>query len=124
MEKELSKRIKELATVGECLIPLQLIWFIVFWTDSMIPVLACKGITALVALGMAIGCNKQKEYGIKCAHILAWIELIVSAEVLIFWLAQKVIYIFGFANIIFCIALYYDLAKIEKLKKNKNQEVK
>jgi len=61
MEKELSKRIKELATVGECLIPLQLIWFIVFWTYSMIPVLVCKGAIILVALGMAIGCNKQKE---------------------------------------------------------------
>ncbi len=124
MENELSKRIKELATVGECLIPLQLMWFIVFWTYSMIPVLVCKGITALVALGMAIGCDKQKEYGLKCAHILAWIELITSALILIFWFTQKVIYIFGIADIIFCIALCYDLVKIEKLKKNKNQEVK
>ena len=113
MEKELSKRIKELASVGECLIPLQLVWFVLFWHTSMIGVLIFKAVIIAVSFGMAIGCNKEKEFGIKCAYILAWLELIVSAIILILWISQSIIYIFGIANMIFCISLY----TCERLKK-------
>ena len=124
MQKELSKRVKELAVVGECLIPLQLIWFVLFWhSSSMTPVLIFKAIIIAVSFGMVIGCNKEKEFGIKCAHILFWIELIVSATILILWILQSIIYIFGIANMIFCVALYTDLMKIEKIKKEIRGEI-
>ena len=116
MNKELSKRIKELAIVGECLIPLQLLWIIIFLHPSMYLLLIIKTLTLIASLGMAIGCRKEKEYGIKCAYALMWIKLVVAAVILVVWIMDAILYLFGIVDIILCIALCLDLRKIEKLK--------
>lgn len=50
MQKELSKRIRELAIVGECLIPLQLVWIVLFLHPSMIIPLIFKILVLCIAL--------------------------------------------------------------------------
>ena len=117
MNKELSKRIKELAIVGECLLPLQLLWIIIFLHPSMYILLAIKGLSLIAAIGVAIGCRKEKEFGIKCAYFLMWIKLINVAVILVVWFMDRILYLFGIVDIILCIALCLDLKKIEKLKR-------
>ena len=121
MNKELSKRIKELAIVGECLIPLQLLWIIIFLHPSMYLLLIIKSLSLILSLGMAIGCRKEKEYGIKCAYFLMWLKLVTSAVILIVWIIDAILYLFGVVDIILCIALCLDLRKIEKLKSEKRK---
>lgn len=117
MNKEPSKRIKELAIVGECLIPLQLLWIIIFLHPSMYLLLIIKGSSLIASLGMAIGCNKEKKYGVKCAYALMWIKLVTVAVILVVWFMDRILYLFGIVDIILCIALCLDLRKIEKLRK-------
>lgn len=78
--------------------------------------LIIKVLTLFASLGMAIGCNKEKEYGIKCAYLLMWIKLITAALILIVWIMDAILYLFGIVDIILCISLCLDLRKIEKLK--------
>lgn len=116
MSQLISKRIKELAVVGECLIPLQLLWIIIFFHPSMYILLIIKVLTLFASLGMAIGCRQEKEYGIKFAYFLMWIKLVTSAVILVVWFMDRILYLFGIVDIILCIALCVDLRKIEKLK--------
>ena len=116
LKNELSKRIKELAIVGECLVPLQLLWLIIFMRPTIYPLLIIKILSCLSSLGMAIGCGKEKQYGIKCAHLQMWIRLITASLILIVWFTDSILYLFGIIDIILCITLCFDLEKIKKIE--------
>lgn len=122
LKNKLSKRIKELGTVGECLLPIHLIWFVIYLIQPLKLSLAFKIITFFISLGMAIGCNREKEWGIKCAYILRWFEFIATTLIFITFILGANVYTFDVIDVILFITLSIDLKKIEKLKQEKQDE--